>query len=852
MPKKIYLKNYKPSPYAITHCDLKFHLDEEETIVESNLKVKWKKELGKFNKQIPLELDGGNLELLEVKKDKKSLTKKEYKKTKSQLILNTDREKFSVQIKVKINPKKNTSLQGLYVSGNILCTQNEAEGFRNITYFIDKPENLSTFKTTLIADSKKYPTLLGNGELVEQKKLKDNLQSVTWKLDTPTPCYLFAIVAGDLFKIKSTYTTSITKQKKQLEIYSTCRDKERLTFAMQSLKNSMRWDEKVYGLEYELNLYMIVAVDSFNMGAMENKGLNIFNSSLLIGNEKTSTDSNLKAIDAVIAHEYFHNWSGNRVTVSNWFQLTLKEGLTVFRDQQYTSDNYSEIMKRIEDVSGLRKAQFSEDAGPLSHPIQPQSYSEMNNFYTNTVYRKGAEVVRMYQTILGKKKFNEALKYYFKKYDGMAITVNEFFECMQKFTSEDLSVFKNWYIQKGTPTVKVEEKFSKQKYSITLTQKIENDSKAKTLLIPLNYQISLDGKVLDQGQFFLKQKKQTFNFELKKTDSKPILSINNYFSSPIKVERDLDLEENLQQLENEKDLFSKWDLLQQIQKELYLNFLKTKKLNFPKKLLSIYGEFLDKEKNSEYLASLLQPLLVSDLINFTSEIDFELIQKFVTGFKKKLVKEHEKKLVAVYKQCLSGKRKYKPYQVRALKNKTLALLCEYNKDHLTLAKKQYKVSDNMTDILGAFQPVVCFDKDEKILNDFFNKWKGDNIVINHWFATQAGIDKSNVLSILNRLEKNSCYSSIEPNKVRSLIGAFIGNHFQFHHSSGRGYEWVSNRIIELDKINPQMASGLSKSAFQLYKKLSKSGQKTIYKYIKKVNEKVTSTNVKEVLEAIMK
>ena len=856
--KKIYLKDYTKSAFSITNTELNFDIYSDYVKVESIISFK-KDSTINDNRLI---LNGEELVLKSIELNEKSLVENnDFQLIKDTLIIENVPDIFTLKTIVEIDPYNNTMLMGLYTSDNILCTQNEPEGFRRITYFLDRPDVLSVFKVSITACKKTYPILLSNGNLIEKKDLGDRHLAVF--LDPILkPTYLFALVAGDLAEVKGDFITKSGK-KVNLSFFVDHGNEDKCDFALKSLQKSMKWEEDVFGLEYDLNDFKVVAVDSFNFGAMENKGLNIFSSKYIIATEKHVTDDEAVKIEAIIAHEYFHNWSGNRITLRDWFQLTLKEGLTVYRDQEFTASQYSAFLKRIQDVNYLREFQFSEDNGPLSHPIQPKFYLEIDNFYTKTVYEKGAEIVRMYETLLGKEKFLTALKSYFKHFDGQAITVNDFFDVMQEHSSQDLSLFKRWYDTKGTPIVKVKTTFSKENttFSVSLSQHLK-DTEAQALLIPLKYSLlNENSDIVDSGLIILDSFAKDFHF---KAEKQLFLSINEDFSAPIKLDRGFNLSDWIQQFKIEKNSFNRWDALQQIilksfslyndnvKKEDGFNFelpLTTIDQLFPQDFLETIKELLLLETDYAYLAECLKFVGDGALLESMNICEPKVVKQFKKLLFKQVVKFVENILVEKYQELQENS---KTSQSRSLKNQILYLLVNFDQKYYHLALYQYENATNMSDEYAAFSLVVQHDtlNRTKAIETFYSKWNHSNIVINKWFAVQASIDTDNILDIIAKLVKDKTFNLKQPTKVGAVFKAFASNLLQFHHNSGRGYFLVADYVIKLDSINPKGAASLAK-LFSSYKKLPKHQKSLMEEALTKINKVAKSTDVKEVVETIL-
>ncbi|MGZ3634171.1 MAG: aminopeptidase N, partial [Parachlamydiaceae bacterium] len=578
-PKPVLLKNYTPPNYLIKKVHLCFDLEDEKTLVTSKMDfIRNPESTSNFS----LVLNGEELKLHSIKLDGRLLSDAEYDVDEKILTIHNPPQAFTLQIENEINPKKNTALEGLYKSGGIFCTQNEPEGFRRITYFLDRSDVMAKYTTKIMADQKRYPILLSNGNEIGRGSLDNGRHWVEWQDPFAKPSYLFALVAGDLGLVSDTFTT-MSGRKIDLRIYCDKGNEGKCAHAMQSLIKAMRWDEEVFGLEYDLDIYMIVAVDAFNMGAMENKGLNIFNTSCVLGDPSTATDANYARIETVIAHEYFHNWTGNRVTCRDWFQLTLKEGLTVFRDQEFSSDMQSRAVKRIEDVMTLRGRQFAEDAGPTAHPIKPKSYLEVNNFYTATVYNKGAEVIRMIQTLIGKEVFCRGITKYFELYDGQAVTTEDFIYAMEQVSGRNFTQFRRWYSQAGTPIVEIDSQYdaNKKTLSLCVKQRCEptaDNSEKEPFHFPLalgllgkdghDLPLQIAGKRLSQSLIEIAQPEETFVFE--NVEELPVLSINRNFAAPIKIEMDVSKSDLLFLMAHDSDPFNRWEAGQKLAKGVML------------------------------------------------------------------------------------------------------------------------------------------------------------------------------------------------------------------------------------------------------------------------------------------
>ena len=845
-----YLKDYKKPAFSIQKVDLFFDLFEEEALVTNSMQFV---KLDKDEKD--LKLDAVNLELLEVSLNGLQLQESRYIIEEESLsILNVPNE-FEIQIKNKIYPQKNTELEGLYKSGDIFCTQNEPEGFRSITPYLDRPDIMSVFTTTVVADKKKYPILLSNGNKTECHESFDERHGVTWHDPHPKPSYLFALVAGNLGSISDEFTT-MDGNKVALNIYCDLGNESKCHHAMASLKKAMQWDEKKYGRAYDLDIYNIVAVDSFNMGAMENKGLNIFNSAYVLADIDTATDANFIGIESVISHEYFHNWTGNRITCRDWFQLTLKEGLTVFRDQSFSANMNSAEVQRIEDVKALRERQFVEDASPTAHPIQPESYISMNNFYTATVYEKGAEVIRMVYTLLGEKNYRKATDLYFKTFDGQAVTTDDFLWAMSQGGNLDLEAFKKWYHQSGTPRLKVEDTFENGKYTLSLTQIIPDSvdgKKQEPYYYPLKMGL-LDGKGKEvlAKTLILSKEQETFVFD--DFEAKPVFSINRDFSAPIIIE----------QTQNDYAFLMQYDTNSFTQYEATQNFaLQTiNKLmasdEIDEKFVDAYGYLLDLDTDLSYKALLLELPSVSSIMQLQEKIDFNEIYEAQDKLLKHIAQKFKNKLLDIYKQNhipLSISLEAEHIAKRAIKNRALKILSALKTDEIAqLAQNQYDNSLTMTDRIVALDVLenLHVEYAETALQNFYDKYKGETLVMNKYFAILASSSRYDVLERVQRLQRDKVYDEKVPNLVRSLVGSFSRNHKYFHAKDGSGYKFLADKIIAIDKINPQMASGLC-GAFKVCDKMNEHNQNLMKKELSRVvSTQGLSKNSFEIIDKILK
>ncbi|XKM13109.1 aminopeptidase N [Orbaceae bacterium ac157xtp] len=823
-PTAKYRLDYTKPDYTITDIELDFDLAPEVTTVTAISHV-----VRQNPKATSLKLDGEALKLCQLKINDQDWA--DYELMVNGLLIHNVPETFTLTIINEINPIDNTALEGLYVSGDALCTQCEAEGFRHITYYLDRPDVLARFKTKIAANKQHYPYLLSNGNRIAQGELSDGRHWAEWHDPFPKPSYLFALVAGDFDVLKDHFITQ-SNRKVELEIYVDKGNLDRTAWAMTSLKNAMRWDEKRFGLEYDLDIFMIVAVDFFNMGAMENKGLNIFNSKFVLAKPETATDDDYLGIEGVIGHEYFHNWTGNRVTCRDWFQLSLKEGLTVFRDQEFSADLGSRAVKRIDDVRIMRTVQFTEDASPMAHPIRPDKVIEMNNFYTVTVYEKGAEVIRMMHTLLGEDKFQAGMRLYFERHDGSAATCDDFVQAMQDASGIDLTHFKLWYSQSGTPQVTVTDSYDSAHKHYTLTVKqttlpTPDQTDKKPLHIPLDIELyQANGNVIPlQYQnkpihhvLNLHEESQQFIFD--HVPEKPTLALLRDFSAPIKLNyaySDAELTFLMQHATNE---FNRYDASQRLlAKYIRLNvesYQSQQTLTIPEVVVDAFRAVL--------LSDTLDPALMAQIMMLPTENEianqFDIVDPtaihhvrefLLTTFADQMSDE----LYAVYQHNLTPvyRIEHRDMAKRALKNTCLYLLAFASDKTVaeSLVNKQYKHADNMTDSIAALNAAVkgqlpCY---QHLLADFDEKWHQDGLVMDKWFTLQATSPNKAVLSQVKQCLTHRSFSLHNPNRIRALIGSFVNNNpVAFHAIDGSGYAFLTEILIELNQKNPQVASRL--------------------------------------------
>ena len=828
-PQAIYLADYEAPNFSVECVELAFDLHEEDTIVRAALSLR-RQASG------PLILDGEDLALESISIDGNALPPDAYTVSPSSLTIPNVPDEFTLRTDVRIQPQNNTKLEGLYKSSGNFCTQCEAEGFRRITYFLDRPDVTSVYSVRIEADRAKYLVLLSNGNLVDQGTADQGRHWVEWHDPYPKPSYLFALVAGDLAVAEDRFTTASGRDV-DLRIYVEHGKEDRCGHAMDSLKKAMRWDEERFGLEYDLDIYMIVAVSDFNMGAMENKGLNVFNDKYVLADPETATDSDYGFIEAIVAHEYFHNWTGNRVTLRDWFQLSLKEGLTVFRDQEFSADVRSGAVKRIQDVRTLRARQFPEDAGPLAHPVRPASYIEINNFYTATVYEKGAELVRMIQTIVGKDAFGKGVRRYLSDNDGRAATVEDFVAAMEAESDADLSHFMEWYGQAGTPHVAIEKNYDESSARCRLTFKQTNaptpgQDQKRPLHIPVRLglldkagqemPLCLDGEdptdAPMQRTINLSESSETVEFVGIEND--PVVSALRDFSAPVTLSAPLRDSDRAFLLAHDKDPFNRWEAGQQYATDYLLASITALQKEEPKpasaEFVSALGGMLrDPSLDKAFKAEAM--LLPSEeyLGNQMTKVDVAAIHQARENLRQDIAGELQDDLLELY-HSNKVNRPYRPDPAdaaqRKLKNGALSYLMTLDAPSVrSLGVSQFETADNMTDSMAALACLVDLDCPEReaALRDFYTRWQDDSLVLDKWLSLQAMSSLPGTLSNVKALLDHPVFSLRNPNKVRALIGAFCaGNQLRFHGEDSAGYVFLADQILTLDDINPQVAARL--------------------------------------------
>tara|TARA_B110000483_G_scaffold24646_2_gene29115 strand:+ start:1929 stop:4559 length:2631 start_codon:yes stop_codon:yes gene_type:complete len=829
LPQTIYLKDYKVSSFLIETTDLVFDLGDQQTCVTTRLAVR--RNPASKEQSNSLELNSkGDVQLQWIEIDGQRLNDSDYTLSDNMLILRNLPASCVITTEVLIQPQLNTSMMGLYRSRTMFCTQCEAEGFRRITYFPDRPDIMSIFTVKIVADKTNYPILLSNGNAIERADLEGGRHSITWHDPFKKPSHLFALVAGTLSVVEDSFTT-VSGREIPLQIFVEEKDLDKCAHAMLSLKKSMRWDEDVYGREYDLDIFMIVAVDDFNMGAMENKGLNIFNTSAVLANPKTTTDASFLRVEGVVAHEYFHNWSGNRVNVRDWFQLSLKEGFTVFRDSQFSSDMNSPTVKRIEDVSFLRTHQFAEDGGPMSHQVQPDAYMEINNFYTLTVYEKGSEIVRMYHTLLGAKTFRKGSDLYFDRHDGEAVTIEQFVAAMEDASGRDLTQFRRWYKQSGTPVLKVRSEYdaTAKTYKLNFDQSCP-PTPGQTEKLPFVIPVKL-GLVSDDGvdiqlnsagetEIIIEITEPHHQLVFENIDAEPVPSLLRGLSAPVKLDYPYSTEQLAHLMANDSDGFNRWDASQTLSltvlNQLMHDSLHDRPMVLDGELVEAYKALLSDESLDSAMVALMLQLPTEALLHEEADtIHIAAIHDARSFLRTALAGCLAAELETIYERH-NTQQAYAPNVEqmgnRSLKNAALGYLMLVDSG-VELAWAQFQNADNMTDQSAALSALVncpaAADYAAKALALFLEEFKDEALAMNVWLQIQAANSQPNALSRVKVLLEHSAFSMTNPNKIRSLIGGFANaNHVNFHASDGSGYVFLTEQILALNTVNPQIAARL--------------------------------------------
>jgi aminopeptidase N len=829
--KPIRLADYRPPDWLVEAVALDVSLHPTQSRVRARLSLKPNPRVA----AAPLVLDGDGLSLVSLKLDGAVLEAGAYRAEPDRLtIAQPPNRPFTLDIETLIDPSANTQLSGLYRSNGTYCTQCEAEGFRRITYFPDRPDVMAVYTTRIEADKSEAPVLLSNGNLAAHGDLPGGRHFAVWHDPHPKPSYLFALVGGDLACIEDKFRT-MSGREVALRIYVEHGKEDRCAYAMDSLKRAMRWDEERFGREYDLDVFMIVAVSDFNMGAMENKGLNIFNDKYVLATPQTATDTDFAGIEAVIAHEYFHNWTGNRITCRDWFQLCLKEGLTVFRDQEFTGDMRSRPVKRITDVRNLRAAQFVEDAGPLAHPVRPETYKEINNFYTATVYEKGAEVVRMIATLLGPEKFRAGMDLYFARHDGEAATVEQFVQCFADVSGRDMAQFMRWYTQAGTPHVTVTGRYdaAARTYTLDCRQSVPptpGQPVKEPMVIPLAVGlVGKDGRDLplafaeggrpERGVLVLDRASAQFTFT--GVAERPVPSINRGFSAPVRLDSDLSGDDLAFLAARDGDPFNRWQALQTISMRLLIDNVGRLRAGeparFDDKLITALAAIIEDERlEPAFVALALTPPGEGDVAR---EIGRDIDPDAIFTARKTLRGEigaRLKALLSTVYERMTARGSYSPDAAsagrRALRNAALDLMAATGEeDAIARASRQYRDADNMTDRMAALATLTLHGGPERAtaLEDFYRRYAADALIVDKWFSLQATIPEPGTLDTVRALTRHPAFSFGNPNRVRALIGAFSANATQFNRADGAGYDFVAETVLALDAKNPQLAARLA-------------------------------------------
>jgi aminopeptidase N len=834
----IHLKDYTPPAFLIASVELDVQLFEDHARVHARLAIARNPKAA--DPGTPLVLDGEELQLESVTLDGRALAAGEFTADENHLTIAAVPGRFVMETVCRIHPGKNTRLMGLYAAGSGCFTQCEAEGFRRITYFIDRPDVMATYTVTIHADRGKYPVLLSNGNLVAKGDGPGARHWAKWNDPFPKPCYLFAMVAAKLDRLEDVFVTR-SGRRVRLAIYVEPGKLDQCGFAMRSLKKAMKWDEDVFGLEVDLDHYAIVAVDDFNSGAMENKGLNLFNTKYVLARPDTATDSDFLNIDRVVAHEYFHNWTGNRVTCRDWFQLSLKEGLTVFRDQEFGADMYSRAVERIREVRALRAAQFAEDAGPMAHPVRPASYMEIGNFYTTTVYEKGAEVVRMIHTLIGARKFREGMDLYFRRHDGQAVTCDDFAQAMADASGADLSQFRRWYDQAGTPVLEIkgEHDAAARRFTLTVRQSCA-PTPGQDAKLPFHIPLAVgligpDGRdLLVEGTRVLSVKQPEERCVFENITARPVPSLLRDFSAPVIVKHAYSEADLTHLMAHDSDAFNRWEAGQRLALGIMLRAIEAaqsgREIEVPDAFVEAAARLIaDSSGDPAFAAEAIVLPSESYVAEQMTIVDPDAIHCVRIEIRRRLAAALREELLAACRaHRVAGP--YSPDAVpagkRALKNAALGLLMELDDAGLrALCMKQFEAADNMTDALAALSMLSNYDCPERMraLDAFYNKWKDEPLVVDKWLAVQSTARLPSALAEVKRLTAHPAFNIRNPNKVYALIGGFRGNQVRFHAADGAGYAFLADQVVALDAFNPQVAARMARG-FDRWRKFDKRRQ----------------------------
>ncbi|WP_438767759.1 aminopeptidase N [Kushneria sp. TE3] len=869
-PQAIYLSDYRPPAYSVDKTELTFDLDPHATRVRARLHMQRHAE---YDADAALRLYGHGLTTEHIAIDGQPLLESEYRIEDEQLVIDRVPAEFVLDTEVVIDPSSNTALEGLYVSGPIFCTQCEPEGFRRITWYPDRPDVMAVFTTTVIGDRQSQPVLLSNGNPVERGELPNGRHFVTWEDPHPKPSYLFALVAGSLECVKDRFTT-LSGREVALELWVESQNLEKTDWAMASLKRAMKWDEQAYGREYDLDLFMIVAVDDFNMGAMENKGLNIFNSAAVLANPQTTTDAAFQRIEGIVAHEYFHNWSGNRVTCRDWFQLALKEGFTVFRDQSFSSSINSAPVKRIEDAALMRTLQFAEDAGPTAHPVRPDHFIEISNFYTLTIYEKGAEIVRMLSNLLGEETFRRGSDLYFERFDGQAVRVEDFVETMAEVSGEDLTRFMRWYAQAGTPQLAARSDFDAARRRFTLTIRQQTPSTPgqedkQALHVPVRMgllgadgqpiELVLNGEALGTDTVLhLREAEQQWVFD--NVDEGAVPSLLRGFSAPVRLDYPWSRDELSHLMRFDEDGFNRWDATQRLAllaiEEMMAAYQRGEAMVLDERLVEAFRHLLREPTDDKaVLAEMLRLPSEAWIAEQQSRVDIDAIH----GARRVAIEQLSDTLYAEFDSVYHANQQSEAYAptpeqiaARSLKNIALSyLVANGEKDALNMARVQYEADHNMTDVRAALTLLAHSDRadlGDPAIRAFGERWAHDSLVMDQWFATQVTRPQEDALERVRFLMKHPAFSIKNPNRVRALVGAFTQqNRVNFHRLDGEGYRLLADVVIELNRLNPEIAARMIVPLTR-YHRLDDKRQALMRGELERIRGEKLSRNVFEVVE----
>ena len=850
-PRAIHLADYKAPEFRIRTVQLDFSLEPEATRVSSRLEIE------RLSGNGPLVLAGESQKLLSVVMDGRTLSAGDYLLDDKNLTIANPPAKLTLEVASEINPAANTALEGLFLSSGMFCTQCEPEGFRRITYFLDRPDNLSVFTVRLEADKEQYPVLLSNGNRTQSGELPGGRHFAVWNDPFPKPSYLFALVAGDLGSIHDSFTT-MTGRRIALDIYVEHGNEPRAHYAMDALKRSMKWDEENYGREYDLDIFMIVAVSAFNMGAMENKGLNIFNDKVLLATPETATDDDYARIEGVVAHEYFHNWTGNRITCRDWFQLSLKEGLTVFRDQNFSGDMRSRGVQRIQDVRALRGRQFIEDAGPLAHPVQPQSYIEINNFYTSTIYDKGSQVIGMLKTLVGDEGYRKATDLYFERHDGQAATVEEWVKCFEDSSGRDFSQFRLWYRQAGTPVIEARGTYdaAAKTYSLDLTQSLAptpGQPDKKPMHIPVriglvgkggaHLPLTLDGENHAGATTRVLELTENFQrFAFTGISEEPLLSLGRDFSAPAIFRTPHGRHDRATLMGKDSDAFNRWEAGQILAAEIMLEVAGKARSDANTDYITAIGDVLaGAENDPAFAAQMLMPPTESELAAKKTPVDPIGINTARTALVRAVALAHRDRLAQLYEHMRDAG-DFSPDSTsagrRALRNAALRYLTAADDEAAAgLAEAHYRSATNMTDMIAGLGALTRMESPlrDNAFTHFHDRFKNDPLVLDKWMSLQAASPLPETITAVATLMKHPAFDIKNPNRVRALVGAFSVNHLRFHSADGAGYRLVGEVIRTLDPMNPQVAARMA-GAFESWRRYDPARQEMMKGELKTIRD----------------